>query len=123
VEEQRQSFIPSDIPSDMWNSRQMAHLLREPIHGSSSLSTLDNNYAGGDPRPVALMEETPDRMSYLGSSSLSVLRAADQSSESFRVGTTFADSNSNNNNGGAGTQSIFDINQSSDRALPPEPQK
>jgi hypothetical protein len=123
VEEQRQSLIPSDIPSDMWNSRQMAHLLREPIHGSSSLSTLDNTYAGGDPRPVGLMEETPDRMRYLGSSSLSVLRAADQSSESFRVGTTFADSDNNNNNGAAGTQSIFDINQSSDRVLPPEPRK
>lgn len=65
----------SMIPSDLWNSGALNNLLQAPIDGSSAL--LDAS--GMTPRGLQMMEEHPDSMSYLGTSSMSILQAAELS--------------------------------------------
>jgi hypothetical protein len=74
----------SMIPREAWNSGLLQNLLSAPIEGSSTLLTLDNS--GGMQRPTQLnMEQSQDSMGFLGTSSLSALRAGDLSSSSFRM--------------------------------------
>ena len=80
VQQRQMNPRGSMIPRDAWSSSQLHYLLQAPIEGSSTMLALDAS--GGAPRPVQLMEEQPDSLAYLGSSSMSILRAADQSSSS-----------------------------------------
>ena len=101
------------IPADMWNSRNVNALLQAPIDGSSTNMGISSTNMGGmlsdhsssavAPRTVGQLQGQPDSLNYLGSSSMSVLRAAEQSS--------------------ANTSALFDINKNSGRILPPEQRK
>lgn len=87
----------SMIPRDAWNSTHLENLLRAPIEGSSSLLAMDSS--SGLSRPSNFSDVHADSMGFLGSSAMSGLRAADQSSTSFGIGTD---------------------SSASDRILPPE---
>jgi hypothetical protein len=124
-------------PAEMWNSRQIQALLRAEVDpGSSTNLTLGG--LGGEsnvgPRLLGQMQDNPDHLSsYMGSSSLSVLRSMNDqsSSSSFRVPAGFGPiggggggpsptNNHNQHNNHNNTQSVFDSNQNSARILPPE---
>lgn len=80
----------SMIPREAWNSGQLQRLLQAPIEGSSTMLTYDAS--GGIPRPVQLMEDQPDWLADLGSSSMSILRTADQQSSNSSRPTMNSDS-------------------------------
>lgn len=78
----------SMIPREAWNSGHLESLLRAPIEGSSSLLAMDSS--AGITRAGHFMEDHPDSLGFLGGSSLSMQRPANQSPNSFPTSRDFS---------------------------------
>eukprot|EP00934_Nitzschia_sp_Nitz4_P008338 Nitzschia sp. Nitz4//scaffold4_size323378//296226//297515//NITZ4_000715-RA/size323378-processed-gene-0.391-mRNA-1//-1//CDS//3329553564//8328//frame0 len=69
----------SMVPGDMWTSGALNNLLQAPMEGSSILGLDESQIM---PRTLQAMDEHPEALGgYMGSSSLSVLRAAEHNSD------------------------------------------
>lgn len=75
----------SMMSRDGWTSTNINNLMQGPLEGSSAMLDASGALAStSTPRNLQLMEDQPDSLGYLGSSSLSILRAAGNNFDSGR---------------------------------------